>query len=270
MTGGSRIRTCRSRSWARPVAEPDGSPVLWHIPVSHYSEKARWALQIKGVEHKRRAPPPGGHMLVALALTRGRSVTFPVLELDGRRIGDSTAIIAALEERHPEPPLYPEDPADRRRALELEEFFDARLGPAIRRLGWHEVAQDRDRMAAVAVRQVPQPMARFRGPVGAFGRTYVNLRYSAADPEGAERARRDVLASLDRLDAELGDREYLVGDRFTSADLTAAALFYPLVLPPEGPRAFDPTEAYERFRAPLKERRGYRWVQEMFRRHRRG
>jgi hypothetical protein len=27
-------------------------------------------------------------------------------------------------------------------------------------------------------------------------------------------------------------------------------------------------EAYERFRAPLRERRGYRWVQEIFRRHR--
>ena len=29
-------------------------PVLWHIPVSHYSEKARWALAHKGIEHERR------------------------------------------------------------------------------------------------------------------------------------------------------------------------------------------------------------------------
>jgi glutathione S-transferase len=51
-----------------------------------------------------------------------------VLSIDGRRIGDSTAIIAALEERNPEPPLYPADVAQRRRALELEEFFDDLVG----------------------------------------------------------------------------------------------------------------------------------------------
>ena len=45
---------------------------------------------------------------------------------------------------------------------------------------------------------------------------------------------------------------------------------YPIVLPPEAPRLPEgPPESLERFRAPLKDRRGYRWVQEMFARHRR-
>src|SRR4051812_50186458 len=96
-----------------------GQPILWHIVISHYSEKARWALDHKGVEHERRAPVPGAHIPVALWLTRGRHYTFPVLELDGRHIGDSTAMIAALEERFPEPALYPADAGERRRALEL-------------------------------------------------------------------------------------------------------------------------------------------------------
>ena len=71
-------------------------PTLWHIQISHYSEKARWALRYKSVEYERRAPVPGAHMAVAAWLTRGRNFTFPVLELDGKRIGDSTAFIAAL------------------------------------------------------------------------------------------------------------------------------------------------------------------------------
>ena len=25
------------------------TPVLWHIPFSHYSEKVRWALDYKGI-----------------------------------------------------------------------------------------------------------------------------------------------------------------------------------------------------------------------------
>jgi glutathione S-transferase len=246
-------------------------PVLWHIRISHYSEKARWALAYKGVEHERRAPPPGAHMLVALWLTRGSEKTFPVLQLDGRAVGDSTAIIAALEERFPEPPLYPDDPVERRRALDLEEFFDEELGPHIRLLAWHEVTRDPARLADVTSADVPAPLRRLRGASAATARyasAFAGVRYGVKSEQAAERARQRVLAALDRLESELGDGEHLVGDRFSVADLTAAALFYPLALPPEGPRLGDPPEGFERFRAPLKERAGYRWVEEMFRHHR--
>jgi glutathione S-transferase len=251
----------------------DAKPTLWQIDVSHYSEKARWALAFKGVEHRRRSPVPGGHIPVALWLTRGRQATFPVLTLDGRNIGDSTAIIAALEERHPDPPLYPEDPGDRRRALDLEDYFDEELGPHVRRLAFHELGRDRERFEAVVSRTAPGPLAKFPGAATAYARTYTALRFGARDERAAEVAGERVLAALDRLDAELeaGGGEYLVGGAFTVADLTAASLLYPLVLPDEGPLPpdADPPEGLERFRAPLKERPGFRWVAEMFRRHRR-
>ena len=72
----------------------DTKPILWHIPVSHYSEKVRWALDHKRIEHERRAPMPGAHMAVALWLTRGKHKTFPVVRIDGRNVGDSSEIIA--------------------------------------------------------------------------------------------------------------------------------------------------------------------------------
>jgi glutathione S-transferase len=134
-------------------------PILWHIEISHYNEKARWALDLKGVEHERRALVPGYHMAVALALTRGRCYTSPILELDGRRIGDSTAIIRALEERYPQPPLYPTEPGERRRALELEDFFDEELGPYIRRLLFHDLHSDRAAAARLAAQVSPPPSA---------------------------------------------------------------------------------------------------------------
>src|ERR1700759_2232934 len=117
-------------------------PVLWHLPVSHYGEKVRWALDHKAVPHARPAPIPGYHIAVALVLTRGRQHTLPVLELAGRRIGDSTAIIAALEQAYPDSPLYPADPEERRRALELEDFFDEQLGPYVRRYAFHALRDD--------------------------------------------------------------------------------------------------------------------------------
>jgi glutathione S-transferase len=248
----------------------DSLPTLWQIDVSHYSEKARWALAWKGVEHRRRSPVPGAHMAVALWLTHGAQTTFPVLTLDGRHIGDSTAIVAALEERYPEPPLYPADRTERRRALALESFFDEELGPPIRLLAWHELGNDPERFEELMRGTAPGPLAKLAGPAARYARAYTGLRFGVRDPEEAERARGKVLDALDYLEEELGEGDYLVGERFTVADLTAASLFYPLVLPAEGPLPADQPVAagMERFRAPLEERRGFKWVAEMFRRHR--
>ena len=45
----------------------------------------------------------------------------------GEVVADSTRIIERLEAVQPDPPLYPADPAERRRALELEELFDEEI-----------------------------------------------------------------------------------------------------------------------------------------------
>jgi glutathione S-transferase len=250
-------------------------PVLWHIPVSHYSEKARWALAHKGVQHERRAPLPGAHMAIALWLTRGQQKTFPVLRLDERNIGDSTAIIQALETRWPDEPLYPEDPAERRRALELENHFDERVGPQVRLLGWHELRKDPEMMAEVSKAMAPAPLRSLPGSdavAGRFGTVFTQLRYRVAADEAADAARRDVLAGFDRLEAELDSSggEYLAGDRFSVADLTAAALLYPIVAPPEGPQvlAGDPPAGFAAFQESVADRPGFKWVEETFRKHR--
>ena len=248
------------------------TPTLWHIPISHYSEKARWTLDFKGVEHRRHAPRPPVHMAVALALTRGAQKTFPVLRIDGRNVGDSTAIIAALEESYPKPALYPAGPAERARALELEDIFDEELGPHIRLLAWHELTRDPDALRDLVAGDLPRRVrgsARARAGAARLATAFVGTRYGVKSSERAELAREKVVVALDRLEFELGEGEYLVGERFSVADLTAAALFYPLVLPPEGPRLGARPPAFERFRESLGDRRGYRWVAGIYRRHRR-
>lgn len=249
-------------------------PVLWHIPVSHYNEKVRWALDFKGVECERKAPPPPAHMAVALWKTRGAEKTFPLLELDGRAIGDSTAIIAALEQRYPDPALYPEDAADLTRALELEDFFDEELGPHSRLLAFHHIRRDPEALSEFTAELLPPPMAdnaTARKVAAKGGSAFTEIRYRVSGEEAAELAAAKILEAFDRLELELerGGGEYLVGNRFSVADLTAASLLEPVVIPPEGPKRPDPPEPYEQFRAPLRERRGYKWVAEMFARHRR-
>lgn len=248
--------------------------VLWQIRVSHYSEKIRWALDHKQVEYERRSPMPSVHMLVALRLTRGRHKTLPVVRFpDGEIVGDSTAIIGALEQRYPAPPLYPEDPVLRRRALDLEEFFDEELAPHLRQLAFYEVSRDPKRFLAVAGDDVPPVLRRLPGSdrvFTAYAKAFTAARYRAGSADVAERSRVKVLEALDRLERELDGGQYLAGESFSVADLTAAALFYPLVLPPEGPQVMtDPPPAFQAFRDSVRERPGYRWVAETFSRHRR-
>ena len=243
--------------------------VLWHIEVSHYNEKARWALDYKGIPHERRVPMPGLHGIRALWLTRGAQRRLPVLELDGRAIGDSTAIIAALEEHRPEPPLYPPDPAQRARALELEDYFDEHLAPATRRFVFHHTLDDDDAVIATVFPHSRHPgRERLLRASAPLARRVVRRDYDIDDATAA-RARTEIVAAMDRVEAELQPSGYLVGDGFGVADLTAAALFTPLIDAPG--RQYQPATLVApalELREELAARPGGAWVHEVFARHR--
>src|SRR5918996_6059465 len=83
---------------------------------SSASYRVRVALNLKGLDHEQ----------VAIHLRRGGGEQFgaaykainpqglvPALEEGGRILIQSLAIMEYLDERHPEPPLLPSDPADR-------------------------------------------------------------------------------------------------------------------------------------------------------------
>lgn len=240
-------------------------PVLWHLDVSHYSEKARWALDFKGVVHTRRAVPPGIHMPVAMAMAR--QSTFPVLVLDGRAIGDSTAIIDALERRWPGPPLYPAEPDLRRRALELEEYFDEELGPEIRRVFLYRLFADSALSLEAADRNAGRlRRALLRPFVPAVGRMLA--RVYGVDRERANDGLSRTRAVLDRIVEETGPSGYLVGDRFTVADLTAAALGRLLAPPAYVHPVVIASTALQEVRESLRDHAAVDWIEAMHVRHR--
>src|SRR5215472_8034482 len=206
------------------------TPLLWHIPLSHYSEKVRWALDYKGIAHRRRVLGPDYLIRVWRATGRGK---LPVLWLDGRAIADSTRIIAALEKHFPEPPLYPLGTAPRQRALALEDDLDETLGPALRAaivtpLFRHD--------PEIAVRVLTTGMGdkayRTLRPLLRIFPSLYRFRHRISD-NNLERDRITVAAALDRIEHKRQNRAYLVGETFTVADLTAAALLAALLQPPE-------------------------------------
>ena len=241
-------------------------PVLWQFRASHFNEKVRWALDWKGIPHLRRTLLPGWHIPRVLWMTGQKSV--PVLVIDGKAVADSTRIIEKLESVRPNPPLYPTDPAERRRALELEEFMDEEVGPHVRRAFFFETLDQADFLVDIfGSDQGTVARGLYRA---LFPLTRMAMRLDMGiTASGAERSRGKVLAALDRIEAELRPSGYLVGDRFSVADLAAAALLSPLVWPAEYgyPMPSMPSRVAS-WRAPLAARPGFCWAAEMYRRHR--
>ncbi len=241
--------------------------VLWQFRYSHFNEKARWALDYKRFPHVRRSLLPGLHIPRILWMTGQKAV--PVLVVEGNTIADSTRIIEALERIQPDPPLYPADPEARQRALRLEDFFDEELGPQLRRALFHALLPFTDYATALLATGMSGGTRRLYRAL--FPGVRAAMRFDMRiDDAGAERGRAAIAAALDRIEQELQPSGYLVGDRFTVADLTAAALLSPLVIPPEFPYPLPgplPRPLAE-YRETLDHRRGFAWVLEMYHRHR--
>jgi glutathione S-transferase len=243
------------------------TPELWQFTSSHFNEKARWALDFKRVPHIRHSLIPGFHVPSVKRMTGKTHV--PVLKLNGNAISDSSKIIEALEHAYPEPALYPADADERRRALELEDFFDEELGPYIRRWIFHVIIPYPKFMRAAFASHASasaQLAQRAMSPlIGAVMRRQMDIT-----PATAEVARGKTIAAMDRLSRELQPSGFLVGDRFTVADLTAAALLSPLVRPPEFPyKTPAPVpEPLAKIIDSVSTHPAFRWTLQTYRQHR--
>jgi glutathione S-transferase len=245
----------------------ENAPLLWHIPLSHFSEKARWALDYKRIAHRRKVL--GADYLIRAWRATGHG-TLPILFLDGRAIGDSTHIIARLEERYPEPPLYPRDADARRHALALEDYFDEQLGPALRATIITPLFRhDPDVALHVLTTGMPEKAYRTLRPLLRIFPTYYRFRHKISD-SNLETDRSTVNAALDRIEQERQGHAYLVGDAFTVADLTAAALLGALLQPPEiqYPLRVDLPPYLQDYRATLLQHPATQWAAGIYRLHR--
>jgi glutathione S-transferase len=247
---------------------PEATPILWHFPVSHFNEKARWALDWKGIRHVRR---PLFLDYIPRAWLRTRQLSLPILILGDEAVSDSTRIISVLEERWPDPALYFTDPELQRRALELEDFFDEAVGGPLRTLVVGELWRQ-DPGKAIQLLATGQPDA----PVGiaraiARGMRALYRSRHGINQETQALAPGQVEAGLARLERSIGPSGFLVGDRFSVADLTAAAILAPLVRPPGHEYPVDEAllpDSARAYRAEHEHREAFAWVRQTYDRHR--
>jgi maleylacetoacetate isomerase len=94
--------------------------VLFDYFRSSASYRVRIALALKGVDHRRVAVNLlDGEQRQSEYRARNPQGLVPMLEVDGRRITQSLAIIDWLDGAFPTPPLLPRDPDDRAHVLSL-------------------------------------------------------------------------------------------------------------------------------------------------------
>jgi len=209
------------------------------IGVSHYCEKARWALDRSGVDYVEDAHLPVFHQRAVKRLVRGKRRQVPVLVTPGGDVlQDSTGILRHLDGLLPEERrLFPAagDPATAE-VEALEDDFDRRLGPAARLVAYHHLLPHLRRFVGDVSHGVPRWEVILFYPIIPLGRRLIRRGYRIT-PERVAEARRRIDATFAEVADRLEDgRPFLLGARFTAADLTFAALAGPLLnVGPRGP-----------------------------------
>lgn len=209
---------------------------LYQFPLSLYCEKTRWNLEHKKLAYTAVNLMPGPHMFTAWRLARIR--TLPVLSDQNRHVGDSTGIALYLDQHYPEHPLLAPDTGrdadERADILALEAYFDE-IGDHIRRCVWSEAVHS-DKVNEIFFREYDEKMQH----VGAFARPVLRQmirRTFNVVPAAVDASWQTVFAGLLHLETRLQNdpQRYLAGERFSLADLTAAAMLAPLLGPEQSP-----------------------------------
>lgn len=234
---------------------------------SPYNEKVRWALDFKQVPHARRSLLPGPHIPYVRKRT-GQTQT-PVLRIGSDYLHGSAAILDAIEQRWPEPALLPQDADERRLALDIQKRFDEDWGPRMRCALLAPIIDDSAYFTAVFGADHPsyvQDLYRLTVPLA---RPLIR-KANGIDPHSIE----DGIEAGDEAFGFIARRThasgYLLGSRFTIADLVAAAHLAMFAEPhhPDTLRPGPPPPALEQRLARWQAHAGTAWVREIYRKHR--
>ena len=209
-------------------------PLLHIFAISHYCEKARWALDHLDVVYDLNVIAPVAHSRKAKRLGLS-AAALPILETADGAVQGSARIIdwadgAAAGDK------AKLTPADDQLCRAIESRLDDALGIHVRRYYYSEaVIEYPQSVKQIFIEHLPPMQKRLVsfgwGKICKFMIASMDLGKS----QGLE-SKNIVEAELDWLDSLLSDgRNFLIDNQFSRTDITAASLLAPLVTPPEHP-----------------------------------
>ncbi|MGK0500706.1 MAG: glutathione S-transferase [Oceanicoccus sp.] len=208
-------------------------PILHVFLISHYCEKARWALDLAGVDYSVNLLSPLKHAKTAKRMG-AKSSALPILQCELDLIQGSANIIAWANKQASlsgDSVLSITD-----ESIDMEKRLDNILGVHVRRWFYSE--------SIVDCPEIVKPV--FAYGSGLIDRVLLSLAWPTVTATmikrmdlGADQeieSRGIVEAELDWLDSLLVDgRPFLLGDSLSNADLAAASLMAPMFAPEAHP-----------------------------------
>jgi glutathione S-transferase len=245
-------------------------PVLYVFAISHYCEKARWALDYFNIDHRIEILAPGPHIKFSRALGAA-STTLPLLVAGELVVQGSAQIVDWAQARGQSPGRRLEASADTAACRKIEKRLDAIFGVHVRRYYYSDALfSEPHKVKPMFTRDLPW---RQRLVVNfAWGKICKAMirGLDLGATQGIE-SRQLVETELDWLDDLLaGGRAQLVGDRFSRADLAAASLLSTLALPQQHP-TYNDLQIPAGVAADLKawrERPVLQWTRDIYQRYR--
>ena len=245
------------------------TPVLYVFAISHYCERARWALDYLNIEYRLQHLSPITYARFVRSLGVS-DTTLPVLTAGSLTLQGSSRIIdwAEAQNRSGKRSLEVDVNADVSSGREIEQRLNNVAGVHVRRFYYADALLDQpQQLRPVFSRDLvwhEQIMLRL-----AWGKIckYMIRDLALGVVQGRD-SRQIIETELDWLDGLLTDeRPFLLGDHFSRTDIAAASLLSPLVLPAEHP-------TYRNMRLPpglvadmvdWQERPSIKWISNIYR-----
>lgn len=219
------------------IKEVPMSRLLYQFPISHYCEKVRWAMDHKRLEYKVKNLLPGFHLRTTQKIAPKSYLPILIDSKSGRdkqsgsqQIQNSHMILNYLDEAYPDKSLTPKDPELLQQALEWEKYCDIEIGIHVRCYSYHYLlshpkivvpllTQDGSWLGSLLFKLSFSKIEKIMRKVMRINEA------SAIDSEA------HIQQALDTLYEAYQKSEFLVGDQFSRADLAAASLLAPLIMP---------------------------------------
>jgi len=208
---------------------------LHQFEISPFCDKVRRILRLKGVPFEIREVSA---LRSALDVRRiNRMGKLPVLEVDGEFIADSSEIARFLDERFPDPALWPADPRERAQCHVLEDWADESLYfyEMTMRLQWPSNSPRWSREAMRADGRLGEAI----GPVLVPRVIAQRTKAQGVGRKSHDLVLRELERHLDALETLLGDGDWLASSSLTIADIAVASQVSAIAGAREGQAALD-------------------------------
>jgi glutathione S-transferase len=207
-------------------------PILYIFAISHFCEKARWALDYLQIEHDVVHLAPALHSKLAKKLGL-KSSSLPILKLGEEVIQGSEKVIDWAEEQSDN---SLKAVGDNRRAQEIEDRLGDGIGVHTRRMFYSEALIEHSAtVRPIFMKDLPVIPKAFTWLMWPVIRRKMISRMDLGKEQG-EQSVKIIDQELTWLESMLFESDgYLLGNTFSRVDLSAAALLARLASPPDHP-----------------------------------